>query len=286
MRDLVQNIVNKLHNRDRLVSNKYVVYTAIVNDYDNLIEPENYSEEIDYICFTDNKNIQSAIWQIVHIDFKYRNPRRLAKIFKVFPHLFFSNYVLSIWVDASVNIKGDLIHLIINYTNDADFTCFRHFKRDCLYDEADECMARELDKPEIINNQVTRYVNDRYPKLNGLIWGAVLIRNHKNTNVIDAMNRWWDEIENYSYRDQIAFNYIAWKYKLPINYLPFAMLDSPYFAYIGHTETEYSTIISRIKSNILRLLYGDNWVSSSYKLKQRFKTFLVRTKDISKDNPL
>ena len=43
--------------------NKKVIYTVITGGYDNLIEQPKI-EGYDYICFTDNTNLKSDIWQI------------------------------------------------------------------------------------------------------------------------------------------------------------------------------------------------------------------------------
>ena len=39
--------------------NKICVYTCITGNYDNLIEINNIEEGIDYICYTNNKEIKS-----------------------------------------------------------------------------------------------------------------------------------------------------------------------------------------------------------------------------------
>ena len=44
--------------------NKIAVYTCITGNYDNLLEISEKSDKIDYICFTDNKNLKSASWKI------------------------------------------------------------------------------------------------------------------------------------------------------------------------------------------------------------------------------
>ena len=33
------------------------------------------------------------------------------------------------------------------------------------------------------------------------------------------MNKWYEEIEKYSYRDQLSFNYVLWKEKDKIKYI-------------------------------------------------------------------
>ena len=36
-------------------------------------------------------------------------------------------------------------------------------------------------------------------------------RKHNETNVIETMEDWWTEIKHHSRRDQLSFNYTAWK---------------------------------------------------------------------------
>ena len=38
---------------------EYVVYTAIFNNYDKLINSNIKNDKIDFLCFTDDKNLKS-----------------------------------------------------------------------------------------------------------------------------------------------------------------------------------------------------------------------------------
>ena len=44
--------------------NKKVVYTCITGGYDNLIDPSYVTEGYDYVCFTDNLELKSKVWEI------------------------------------------------------------------------------------------------------------------------------------------------------------------------------------------------------------------------------
>jgi len=46
---------------------KVCVYTCITGDYDNLKEIKNKEKNIDYYCFTNNKNIKSNTWKVEYI---------------------------------------------------------------------------------------------------------------------------------------------------------------------------------------------------------------------------
>ena len=46
-----------------------------------------------------------------------------------------------------------------------------------------------------------------------------MLRRHNEKDVIDTMEMWWEEIKYGSRRDQLSFNYCAWKSNLNFVYL-------------------------------------------------------------------
>jgi hypothetical protein len=84
---------------------KNIIYTAVFGNFDQLSEIHNPSQDIDYICFTDNKLLVSSTWKIIVCTLDNTDPRKCAKIFKVFPHEFFPNSELTLWVDGNYVIK-------------------------------------------------------------------------------------------------------------------------------------------------------------------------------------
>ena len=51
------------------------------------------------------------------------------------------------------------------------------------------------------------------------------------------MKIWWNEIRNYSYRDQLSLNYVIWKKNLNIKiyYLSYRFIMN-YFTYKNHSK--------------------------------------------------
>ena len=43
------------------------------------------------------------------------------------------------------------------------------------------------------------------------------------------MENWWTEIKYNSKRDQLSFNYVAWKHKVKFNYIEGDSRDNQYF---------------------------------------------------------
>ena len=64
-------------------NNKIAIYTAFTGDYDTLKEPEVIDENCDYICFTDNPNLESDTWKIIQMDESTLDNNRKAKQYNI-----------------------------------------------------------------------------------------------------------------------------------------------------------------------------------------------------------
>jgi hypothetical protein len=112
--------------------------------------------------------------------------------------------------------------------------------RKCVYEEArfiqwlgDQNPNKEYkDNMNIIHSQVDRYRKDGYPENNGLARTTVVFRRHNEEDVITNSENWWSEMKYGSRRDQISFNYVAWKHNLKFNYIQEDIDDNEYFHYM------------------------------------------------------
>ena len=224
--------------------NKKVVYTSVFGNYDDVVEPK-LPEGWDWKCFSEQNSLPI-----------YEDNMRNAKRYKILPHRFLKEYEISIYIDGNYIIKRDVNELVDRYLNDANAVFHNHNsqpaydKRNCIYDEArtilmfgeknmkitpERGMKNYKDNPEIIVNQMKRYVNDNYPEQNGLITGGVILRRHNEKDCIKVMEDWWKEIKYGSKRDQLSFNYVAWKNKFKFNYMNSDCRDNSYFYLDKHT---------------------------------------------------
>jgi hypothetical protein len=140
---------------------------------------------------------------------QFKDPRLNAKIYKILPHLFF-DVKYSIWVDGNMFpkiSKEELIDLLAG----KDIAVIRHSERNCLYKEADLCLATAKNhiNPDTqpLVDQVARYRTENFPEGAGLAVCGMLIRRH--TDTIKRLNeQWWSEICSGSFRDQVSFPYV------------------------------------------------------------------------------
>ena len=193
---------------------KCVVYTAIYGEKDTLKDPLVINPNVDYLCFTDNKNIKSNVWKIIHHPAIHTNPVRSAKIFKVKPHEFLSDYDISLWVDANFLIKTDLQTFFqkSDFLSKAGMMLFQHDQgRNCIYDEANTIMQDRKDDPALVTAQMNKYREEKFPPQHGLSANSIMLKKHNDSAIIALGDKWWSEIQQYSRRDQLSLYYCIWK---------------------------------------------------------------------------
>ena len=214
---------------------KNVIYTAVFGNFDNLSEIQNPDKNTGYFCFTDNKNFSPATWNVIYCDINIDDFRKFAKIFKIFPHKFFPNAEITLWVDGNYIIKKTHKKFFEKYKENLDIKFFKHSFRNCIFKEANYLIKnkREFD-PICIKNQLSHYKKNGMQKNNGLINGAIILRNNKNRFVQNLMYEWWFEIETYSIRDQLSFNYVCWKNQHQLKYFDEKIIDFQFFQFIPH----------------------------------------------------
>jgi len=202
-----------------MLKNKTVIYTAISAGYDDLVDPKYISPNCDYICFTDDMNLKSDIWNIKKFPNAKLDSTLKNRFVKILPHLIFPNYKFSLYIDGNIDIIGDVELLVEKYIVESNYKIAipKHPERNCLYQEAKACIDMGKDKPDIIDNQIKKYREEGFPKNIGLTENNIIFREHNNKEVKEFMDRWWKEYNKFSKRDQLSFRYISWKYNYDYN---------------------------------------------------------------------
>ena len=189
----------------------------------------------DFYCFTDDKNLASNTWQIRLLEQHSPDPRRNAKLPKILIHKYLPGYEYTIWMDASFILKAPAKFMITKYLAASNIALFKHFKRSCLYDEAAECIKLNLDKKEVIENQINRYKAEGYPENNGLHECGIILR--RSCKEVEKFNElWWQEVENGCRRDQISVDYCLYKSNLKVTNIDGGIRNNKYFRITGHTR--------------------------------------------------
>ena len=235
--------------------NKKVIYTSVFgsseeNNY-HLHAPDIALDGWDLICFTDDPNFKSDVWKVKLVKPLYDDGARNAKRYKLKPHIYLKDYDISIWHDIEVKITKDVDSLVEEMLKDNNLAILNHELcgrtvsgnlnvRKCVYEEArfiqwlgdNNPKKKYKDNMDIIHSQVDRYKKEGYPKNNGFARTTVIIMRHNKDDVKLQMNTWWEEMKYGSRRDQISFNYSAWKNSFKFSYIQEDIDDNPYFLYM------------------------------------------------------
>jgi len=231
--------------------NKKVIYTSIFGNYDELHQQLFIPEGYDLVMFTDI-DLKSNQWEVRNELPLYTDNVRNAKRFKILPHRFLSEYDVSIYIDGNYVVKNNINELVENFLSNVNAAFYDHNqqpaydKRNCIYQEAyaikylyeinPSIDKQPKDNLDVIQKQVSKYMNEGYPEQNGLINGGVILRRHNKKDCIETMESWWREIKYHSRRDQLSFNYVAWKNNFNFNYLEGIARTNDYLNFMKHNK--------------------------------------------------
>ncbi|HMR92224.1 MAG TPA: DUF616 domain-containing protein [Chitinophagaceae bacterium] len=205
-----------------------MVYTAVFGD-NALLMPQRFFAGVDFICFTEKpRKVKGWQFRIVPPPCGPDNVRN-NRYYKLQPHLHVPGYDHSIYIDGNFIVTDLPADRFSSLLEKADMLVFDHGQtatdaRSCVYQEYDALMKRAKegtapDDPQVMEAQIAYIKSEGYPADNGLLSGAVLIRKHNQPLVKKAMDMWWDMVKHRSRRDQLSFNFVAWKTGLVFAYL-------------------------------------------------------------------
>jgi hypothetical protein len=210
---------------------KLAVYTAIFGGKDIYKEPD--CTDFDAYVFTDIALSPRRARAIQLPRLVRDDPRRSARLLKALPELILRDYEMTLWVDGSARFKQFGIGDLLRYVEHKEIATFSHRERGNPFDEGDECIKLGLDDPETIRRQLERYKLEGFRGAGALAETRAVLR-RKSPRVENFNRIWWSEILHGSRRDQLSFNYAAWKAGLDVSYFEGDVNESPFFHFEDH----------------------------------------------------
>ena len=213
---------------------KTIVYTVNFNSYDNVYEPV-IDEGYEYLYFTDNP-FPRRIWTVVPA-YTIQDPKRACNYRKINSHLL-PDHDVSLWIDASLRPLASLGPLIDQFVQSGfDLGICKHRWRGCVYKEAEACLKRKLDDPQVIHNHMQRYRDEGFPENYGMLETTFILR--RNTDQVRRFNEIWHrEYVNGSRRDQLSVMYALKESGIQeVMGIPFTVARNPYFEKTKHRKT-------------------------------------------------
>ena len=238
-------------------NNKIVIYTAFTGDYDTLKHPDVIDDNCDYICFTDNPDLESDLWKIIPMEESILDNNRKAKQYKLLPHKYLKDYKYSFWLDGTFKIKGSIREYIYkNIRANSNMLVVVHTERDCVYEEYKASKIIPRYPRAVMEEQVEHYRSEGFPENYGLGVMGALFRQHNHPDVIKVMEDWWDENIKYTNQDQLSFAYVCWKNDFHPSVSRIYYWDNEYWAKEGKNYHHKVILTTPITSDNLRAKIG------------------------------
>lgn len=207
------------YNREIGKNERMAVYTCIIDDYDDLKQPQVIDEQCDYFCLSLNRPQNLGVYQWIDIS-RYigddiSDNTRINRFCKLHPHLFFKDYRYSVYYDGSFEIIHSIAGVFkkIGNVGIALYEAGGYGNLDIYGEAALLILSKRTsgDAADIIVKQISKYIKEGFPRNYGEAMNGTIVREHNNPRCIKIMEIWWKEIINESRRDQLSFWYSVWK---------------------------------------------------------------------------
>lgn len=187
---------------------EFVIYSAIVGDYDEVRQPDVVDERFDYILFSNSiPEGRQGVWEIRRID--YINPiqTKIARYVKTHPESLLKEYEASLWIDANIRITNQSVYdrFVELIDNDVSIASVEHGGWDCIYEELFRVLDFRYESEKIVVTWGRELRKRSFPKHAGMFETNLLFRIHSKKEIAKLDAKWWNYIDNYSKRDQLSF---------------------------------------------------------------------------------
>jgi len=94
------------------------------------------------------------------------------------------------------------------------------------------------DGTDILAKQIAHYRNEGFPEAAGVFETAEIIRRQYATDVEMLNSLWWQQLDKFSIRDQVALPYVFWKHKFKSFQMEGNQWLDPYFHMYKHRSAQ------------------------------------------------
>jgi hypothetical protein len=194
---------------------RLAIYTTLIGDKEPLGNPlallpadAATDLELDFICFTDNKALESEVWKFMYIESRHLAPEKLSRRPKALPHEYLACWEYSLYIDNPVVFKR--LPNSQDLASDRSYLLrtFRHATRTHLRLEADALFMVGYENIHILTQHLD-FLSRQYPldEITPLSTCTVILRSHHHPALVRFGITWWEQILSFSKRDQMSFDF-------------------------------------------------------------------------------
>ena len=201
--------------------NRFVIYSAIIGKYDEILQPSVVDERFDYVLFSDGlPEGENGVWKVRRIDYSNPIKAKVARYVKTQPEALLPEYEASLWLDANIRITGEGVYerCIELYENNTLAASVKHLEYDCVYNEMFSVLDFRYESEEVVVKWGRELRKRGYPRHAGLFETGLMYRRHSSPEVKGLDSIWWKYIGAYSKRDQLSFTVALCEKNLSCDY--------------------------------------------------------------------
>jgi hypothetical protein len=191
--------------------------SALYGDYDTLRHPVRQNGDVQYICLTDNPDLESDVWEMVYWPKPHQVPLMAGKAPKMLPARY-CDAAASVWVDMSVQVLHPDFALCAAHCAHDGVATWPHPWNPTMAAEAAESVQQPRYQGQRLLEQVEGYWDAGLPEDAAVRHTAVVARAHNDDT--EQLGLEWDAQYEWSAADQIGFVWACWKTKVPMYELP------------------------------------------------------------------
>jgi hypothetical protein len=152
-----------------------------------------------------------GVWKISPLQYTASDGVRINRWHKIHPHILFSDYKESMYLDGNIDMRTDIL---FNLIQDDDTIRIPIHNDSCIYEEAEKIIKSGKDKKEYVEKMLDFLIREKFPKKFGFNENCIIYRKHNDENIISMMNMWWKLFDEFSKRDQLSLPLVLWKYNI------------------------------------------------------------------------
>lgn len=201
----------------------FVIYTVLVGDYDDILQPVVKDDRFDYVLFSNNIKSESiGVWMVKPIPNVIEGDnKRLSRYPKTHPETMLSDYKASLYTDANIQIQDQWVYdrFVELFNKRIEYAGVKLVLtgRDCIYEHSFEMCQWLVEHDYVAIRHCHELYKRGFPRHFGLNENNIIFRIH-NEKMKATDEEWWQWIINYSWRDQFSYMYCIWKHQIPLNY--------------------------------------------------------------------
>lgn len=216
---------------------RVVIYTAIADDYDSIKLPYKFDPKYRYVLFCDRPKDFTGAYELRDMSYVDSDPVRTARYVKTHPHLLLDGCDIAIWIDSNIVIMDSIEPLVRKFLESKLLIgAAPHSERRSVEEELGVCVKWKKDDWQILPHyaDVLRRRNFETCELAATNFIMFDLRDSKTSAFLDT---WWSEINNFSRRDQLSFNFALASHDLhyhPLFSCPVSVQSHPSFCQVPH----------------------------------------------------